>query len=524
MTTPTPSVTRSAGRDAATVTTWNLVSRLTGFVRIVVLGGALGATRLGDTYQASNQVSNILFEFLAAGTLSAVLVPGLVTRITNGDRDGARAFASALLGRALVVLVPIVVLGAIFARPAMELVFSGNDASTRDAQVRLGAFLLIFVLPQLLFYAWGAVVTAALHADGRFGAAALAPVANNVVVTVALGLFWFRGATDLDVGVADKVLLGGGALAGVMCMTLIPAIAAARAGLSIAPTWRSGDVTVARSEVGWAALVVIPAQVFLLASLVVAGRVPGGVVACQIGFTLFLLPHALLGHPIATVTYPRLAAAWAGGDAAGVRATAGRGLTTALFLTAPAAALLAALAPWVVRALAVGELSRGTGSSVVAAALAGYALGLSAYSWSLFAARVSYATNDVRTPALAALAGGAAGVLGLATLATGHDTTTLRWVGLAHSMMAAVTVAAIVTVLVRRRVLALDVKSWTVVAVGAVLGGIGARFAAEAIDGTSRVGSVATVVVGVVAGLAIYGVVLWLGGLRPRSVFDPLAS
>ena len=77
MTTPAPSPTRSAGRDAATVTTWNLVSRATGFARVVVLGGALGATRLGDTYQASNQVSNSANAEGEAGSAKRLAVVGM---------------------------------------------------------------------------------------------------------------------------------------------------------------------------------------------------------------------------------------------------------------------------------------------------------------------------------------------------------------------------------------------------------------------------------------------------------------
>ncbi|MEY2399209.1 MAG: putative peptidoglycan lipid flippase [Actinomycetota bacterium] len=524
MTTPALTTTRGAGRDAATVTTWNLISRLTGFARVVVLGGALGATRLGDTYQASNQVSNILFEFLAAGTLSAVLVPGLVARITAGDRDGARAFAGTLLGRALVVLAPIVVFGAIFARPAMHLFFSGNDASTRAAQIRLGAFLLLFVLPQLLLYAWGAVITALLHADGRFAAAALAPVANNVVVTAALGLFWLRGASGLHLGLSDKMLLGGGALGGVLCMTAIPAIAARRAGLSVAPVWRSSvHATTPVGDVLWASLVVVPAQLFLLGSLVVAGRVAGGVVACQIGFTLFLLPHALLGHPIATVAYPRLAASWANDDAAELRRSAGRGLTAALLLTAPAAALLAALAPWVVRVVAVGALAHGTGDALVAAALTGYAVGLSAYSWSLFMTRVSYASGDVRAPGVAAVIGGACGAVVLVAMSGRADTTVLRWIGLAHSAMAALMVAGLVVVLVRRGVLEMQVRRWATVVMAAVIAGVATRWLADAVGGTSRFASATTVGAAAVAGLAVYVVALWVGGIRPRAALDLFA-
>jgi len=508
---------RTSGRDAATVTTWNLVSRITGFVRVLVIGGALGATRLGDTYHAANQVSNILFEFLAAGTLSAVLVPGLVARLTRGDRDGAREFAGALLGRALVLVTPIVIVGIVCARPIMHLLVSANSGSSRSDQIRVGAFLLVFVLPQLALYAWGAVVTAMLHADGRFAAASVAPVANNVVVSAAVGLFWLGGSTGLGIGLSDRVLLGAGTLGGVLCMTIVPAIAAWRAGLAITPRLRGTTTTVAmRREIAWASLVVIPPQLFLLASLIVAGRIPGGVASCQIAFVLFLLPHALLGHPVATVLYPRIAASWALEDAPTARAQAARGLSTALLLTAPAAALVAVLAPWIVHVLSVGVLARGSGPALVAAALSGYAVGLSAYSWSLLVTRVAYASGDVKTPGLAAVGGGVVGVALLVTLAGGASISTLRWIGLAHSGMALVTTGAIVVALVRRRVIAVDVRAWVVPCIGALAAAVVARLVANALgDGTTRGAAFGIGGAAAAVGLVVYAAVLAGGGMQP---------
>jgi putative peptidoglycan lipid II flippase len=500
-------MTRAIARDTGTVTSWNLVSRLTGFARVVVVGGALGATRLGDTYQAANQVSNILFEFLAAGTLSAVLVPGLVARLADGGRARAEAFAGALLARAIAVLGVIAVLGMVLARPIMRALLSGNDTASRNAQVRLGAFLLFFVLPQLVLYAWGAVVTAVLHSEGRFAAAAAAPVANNVVVTVTLGLFWARGATGLDLGVSDRLLLGGGVLAGVLCMTLVPVVAARRAAISLAPRWHTDDgLKESLRDALWASMVVVPAQLFLLGSLVVAGRVAGGVIACQIAFTVFLLPHALLGHPLATVLYPRVARSWAEGDEAAARNDADRGLHALLLMTAPAAALLVALARPGIRAIAVGALTRHAGVTFVAAALMGYGVGLVAYSWSLFLTRVSYATGDVRSPGLAALVGGAMGGVSLVIAAHGHGTALLYRVGLAHSVMVVVTVSGVLVVLVRRAVVDVDVGRWLGLAAAAAGSGIAARLMSDAVGGAGRVGAVASVVAGVAVGVGVFGV------------------
>ena len=56
--TPRPSLTRAVlGMGAVTAG-----SRLVGFVRVLVIAAILGTTYLGNTFQASNTVSNVIFE------------------------------------------------------------------------------------------------------------------------------------------------------------------------------------------------------------------------------------------------------------------------------------------------------------------------------------------------------------------------------------------------------------------------------------------------------------------------------
>jgi putative peptidoglycan lipid II flippase len=58
---------RGVLRSAAVITFCTTASRITGFVRVLAVGAALGATFLGNTYQSSNLVSNILVDLLAGG-------------------------------------------------------------------------------------------------------------------------------------------------------------------------------------------------------------------------------------------------------------------------------------------------------------------------------------------------------------------------------------------------------------------------------------------------------------------------
>ena len=59
-------------RNSLTGSVWTLISRMTGLVRIVVVGAVLGATYLGNTYQAINSLPNLIYYQLLAGSLFAV--------------------------------------------------------------------------------------------------------------------------------------------------------------------------------------------------------------------------------------------------------------------------------------------------------------------------------------------------------------------------------------------------------------------------------------------------------------------
>ncbi len=506
----------------AQVTVGNVVSRATGLLRVLAIGGALGATFLGNVYQTANLVSNLLFELLAAGMLSSVLVPPFVALLDAGRREEAERLAGALLGVTLAVLGLVTVAG-ILARPWImrALTVTVPDAGVREAEIRLGSFLLVFFVPQVLLYAVGAVATALLHSARRFAAAALAPVANNLVVIATMAAFWavtHDGGTTagLQLDLGPRLLLAGGTTAGVLAMTAVPLVAARRAGLRLRPRWdphHPGLRTLARAGL-WGAAALAASQVLLATTLVLANRVEGGVVAYQIAFTMFLFPHALLAHPVLTTLYPRLAA-----DAVERRWTAfadalSRGARSIVFRTVPATVLLAVLAVPALGVIRIGALDP-AGASLVAAVTAAYAFGVAGYAGMHLLTRASFAAGDVRTPAVAglgvALGGSALMVAGFAA-STGDDRVVV--LGLAHSV-AVVVGAAVMLAVVRRRVgQPVPVAAGTVRAVlaGAVAAAATAGVAAG-VDrlwpgpggmGAGRVAAALTLLVAGGAGVAAY--------------------
>ena len=517
----TPSLSRSvAGMGAAAA-----VSRAFGGVRMVVIAAVLGTTYLGNAFQASNSVSNVLFELLAAGALSAVLVPTFVERFSRGETRRAEELAGGVLSIALVGLGAVTVLGMVFAPWIAQVLTSGvDDPAVAADQEELTTYLLRWFIPQILLYAIGAVTTAVLHARGRFALAAAAPIGNTIVLVLAMVVFREVAGPDpgLDLDTTERLVLALGGTLGVAAFVAVPAIALRRSGfrlrLGARRAWRDGDVRSLLGHSSWAALQHTGVGVLLAAALVAGGGVPGGVVAYQLAMVVFLAPYGIVAQPIHTAVLPRLASEVQAHDDAGVRASVRWAGDAMVVATMPVAAILTALSAPVMAVLAFGEAAEGGGPELLGAALVGLALGVPVYGGFLLLTRVAYALGDSRTPAVASIvvaALGAAGMLVAAALTDGSDR--LRLVGLAHTAAYALGAAAL-SVRLRRAA----GSAWHLGQLGPVAAALGAgALAWVAMEAWAPEGRGPTLLAVAVLGAgatAAYGAVLWVAGaLPPRS-------
>jgi putative peptidoglycan lipid II flippase len=502
-------------RAAATISAWNALSRVTGLVRVMAVAGALGATFLGNTYQSANLVSNVLFDLLAAGLLSAPLVPMVVGLLMEERRAEADRLLGALLGMSAVLLGVVALAGALAGRWLVSMLLAGAPIEVRPEAIRLGAFLLWFFLPQVVLYAVGAISTAALHAERRFSAAAAAPVANNVIVTVTMVAFAVSRHGDrpgLDLAVGQRWLLAVGTTAGVLAMSAIPWLAARRTGFRFLPRWDLRAPGLARlvRQGGWAALLVSSNQLLVAATLVLANRVEGGVVAYQTAMAFFLLPFALLAHPVITALFPSMAARAHGGDAEGFARESTDGARALVFLLLPATALLVALGSPALRVFRFGALDA-QGARLVAQVLAAYALGLLGYAGLNFGTRAFVALGDFRTPALVGASVAVGGVATMLLVASRtHGSSAVVGLGLATSAVTVVGAATLLALLGRRLGRAVAVASSVARgSVGAAALGYAAWLASRTQTGSGRPAAAAGLGLGLLAAAVVGVAVQW---------------
>jgi putative peptidoglycan lipid II flippase len=506
------------------------VSRAFGFVRVLVVAGVLGATYLGNTFQAANSMSNVLFELLAAGALSAVLVPTFVA-LVDGDRvDEANRLAGAVLGVALIGLGAVVVVGLVAAPLIARLLSTGVDdpriaASQRD----LATFLLYFFIPQVLLYAFGAVATALLYARRRFAITAAAPIGNTVVMVAALLAFRALAGPDpgFDLSTTEKLVLAAAGTGGVLAFVGVLVVAARRNGFRLRPRLARGDAAVGRllRLSGWGVLLHAIAGALLGAALVLGNGVEGGVVAYQVGFVFFLAPYATLAQPIHTAVLPELSNSAARQEPDEFSQSLRWALDSMALLVVPVSVAMIALAEPAMRAVAFGDIAD-SGVPLLAAAVGSLAVGLYAYGAFLLLARAFYALHDSRTSAVVAMFSAAAGVAIMVVAAPfTHGSARVTLLGIGHSVAYAIGAVVLGVALARRTGRRTLPARLPVAVLVATPLGIALWLASRAIDPTSRVEAIVTVVVGgivlfggYVVGLRAFGVPVRMPRRAPQAV------
>jgi putative peptidoglycan lipid II flippase len=432
----------SLARGAVVTTLATTASRITGFIRVVVVASALGTTFLANTYQTANTAPNIIFELVAAGVLTSIFVPTFVEYLVKDQAaEGWRA-ANALSSVVLVALIGVSLLVALSAPLIMRALTIGvQDPELRAGQIALGSTFLRLFSPQIAFYGIGMIMTGALHAHRRFAMPAVAPIFNNVVViAVYITYAVMRGSrapTVEGITSAETFVLGAGTTLGVIAMTLclVPQLR----GLGWRPRW---DFNMSHPAVRkgvrlgvWALGYAGGYQAGLIVVLMLANSVEGGVAAYQWAYTFFYLPHALFAIPVFNVLFTAMSEHAVQRDSRAFVERLRDGLGMLAFLLVPIAAGVLATSHLLTRLTLEYGVMTGAGADLVARVLIGFALGLPMYSVFLVYTRAYYAIGDTRTPTLVNAGTVAiASAVGAVLFATLEDTWKVPGLAIGHSV------------------------------------------------------------------------------------------
>ncbi len=393
----------SFSHRTAVMAAGTLVSRLTGFGRVLALVWAFHFTRLADVYNVANTAPNILYDLVLGGVLSATLVPVFVDQLNRDDPDeGWRAISAVVTA----ITVALVLLSAAFWLAAPLIIrfyLVLNNSATAADQRAVGTTLLRLFVPQLFLLGGIAVTTALLNARRHFTVPAFSPVLNNVVVIVAIVLTRLV-ASDLSLpglrhDQAVLLLLGFGTTAGYLVQFLVQLPPMVKNGLRLRPIWdldHPAVRTVLRLS-AWTFGSVLANQVAFNLILVLADKKTGDVTVFQTAYQFFQLPYAIFAVSIASVITPDLSQHWSDRDLGAFRRQMANGLRLTLGILLPAAVGYVVLAqPFLQLVFQHGSFSHADAHRI-GTVVALFAVGLPGFSAYLLLMRGYQAMQDTKS-------------------------------------------------------------------------------------------------------------------------------
>jgi putative peptidoglycan lipid II flippase len=389
-------------RRIATVGGWTLVSRVTGFVRDVVMAAILGAGPLADAFVIAFRLPNHFRAIFAEGAFSAAFLPRYAATLETDGLAAARTFADRLAGAMVVVQLVLLAIALYFTPQVVNLLAPGFTGERFDLAV---TFTRI-TFPYLALISLETLIAATLNANQRFAAAAAAPVLLNISMIGTLlmaGLFPTAGHAA-----AWGVLIAG------VLQTLFVAADAERSGFGIRLKMPQLDEPTKKflKALGPAIIGAGGVQLALFADTVIATFLPPGAPSTlYYADRIHQLPIGVVGIAVGVVLLPEMSRRIAAGDKSGAADAQGKAIQLALLIALPFAAGALLIPDLVMRALfARGEFSL-VDARAAAAVLSAYATGLVPFVLMRSFIAPFHARGDTATPVKAALTAAAVNIL-----------------------------------------------------------------------------------------------------------------
>src|SRR5258707_10309370 len=327
-----------------TVGGFTLLSRLTGFVRDIILAAVLGAGPVADAFFVALRLPNHFRAIFAEGAFNAAFIPAYARVRGSSGNAAVRLFADRVF--VLLLASQIVLLAAALLFTPLVIGALAPGFGKDPERFALAVELTRITFPYLLLVSLVTLYGGILNALNRFAAAAAAPILLNLsmmatlAVAVAFPTPGHAAAWGVFIaGILEVLLVGGDAL---------------RNGVLTAFRWPQWDDDVRRffgalvpATVGSAGV-----QIALFADTIIATFLPAGALsALYYADRLNQLPIGVIGIAVGTVLLPGMASRIAAGHEKAPRRAQHRAIELTLLLSIPCVVAFLMIPRLIMRAL-----------------------------------------------------------------------------------------------------------------------------------------------------------------------------
>ncbi len=314
----------------------NIISRVTGFLRTMIMAYALGNTMLSSSYQIANNVPNMIYELAMGGVLVTAFLPIYVSVKKREGQRRADEYASNLLGFVFLALLVVALLGTVLAPQIIWTQTFMSDTSESSLAVYFFRFFAI----QILFYGIGTIFSGLLNAARDYFIASFASVFNNIVVIITF--LGFISIAPHDEGLARTWLAVGTSL-GVFVQMAMQLPALRKNGIHLHLRFNFHDPAFKETfSLGLPALVTmidsaVAVSVYTAIAFGISASGPSVISYSRMWYTL---PYAFLAVPITTAMFTEFSNWFAEKDKTAFRSGLVQGARQIFFFMAPCALYL----------------------------------------------------------------------------------------------------------------------------------------------------------------------------------------
>jgi putative peptidoglycan lipid II flippase len=380
-----------------------LVSRLTGFVRDLVLAAVLGAGPLADAFFVALRLPNHFRAIFAEGAFNAAFVPAYARIRAQGGPGSANLFGDRVFTLLFASQIILLVAALAFTPGLIGLLAPGF--TSEPAQFERAVALTRITFPYLLLVSLVTLYGGILNALSRFAAAAAAPIFLNLtmITTLAVAVLFpspgHAAAWGVFIaGILEVLLVGGDALRNGVMPTLRR------------PRW-DADVKAFFKALWPATLGSAGLQIALFADTIIASFLSAGALsALYYADRINQLPIGVIGIAVGTVLLPEMASRLAAGDDEGARRAQTRAMELTLLLSIPCLVAFLFIPELIMRALFMRGAFTAADAKAAGQTLAAYSVGLLPFVLVRSVTATFLARGDTATPVKASLVGVAVNV------------------------------------------------------------------------------------------------------------------
>src|SRR5215207_505143 len=378
------------GRTSIIIASFFLIDKVLAFVRVGIISRQYaGSVELLDTFNAANNLPDVLFALISGGALSMAFIPLMSDYLTKQGRAAAWDLFSRVANLAFLVTGGAAIIISIFAEQIVNAKLGIAPGFGAEQRQLLAELMRLNLIGTILFSISG-LVMASLQANQHFILPALAPTLYNVgQIFGAIFLVPRFGIYGLVYG----VILG----AALHLLIQIPALFRYEFKWTPALDLRNSGLIEALKLLGPRLMTMFGIQLIVIARDNLASRLDqvGAVTSLTYGWMIMQVPETLLGTAIATAMLPTLAEFAARADWIEFRLTIEKALRVLIALTIPITAVMAAgIHPLVQAAFGFDEAT----TTLITWTTRAYLLTLTGFSIQEIAARSFYARKEPLFP------------------------------------------------------------------------------------------------------------------------------